>query len=190
MADPEALRDLLGAARSGGTQVCEAAVTAGLISDWEMSRIVAEMFQLPFLPVDICRPDPSLWGEVGSEGFRESAVVPMRRFGRLLTIAMPGLVSAEVLRALAEETGCDLLPMVGTVQTNRRWIEEQTRPEPGGTQRGRRVTARDGGGAAVQASLDVREELEPPSLVDREVPGEPTQDSEASPLNLPPSPRG
>lgn len=199
MADPGALQELLGAARSGGTPFCEGAVTAKLIGDWEMSRVVAEMFHLPFLPIDIYRPDPALWEEVGSETFRKNAVVPMRRFGQLLTIAMPGLVSAEVLGVLAEETGCSLLPVVGTAQTNRRWVEEQAMPElcaPSENQQGGCGTLFGEGEAGVQAPTDEEaqpvngENPEPPSLVARKESSERAGGHEVSPLDPPPSVKG
>lgn len=197
MGDPGTLQELLRASRSGGAPFCEAAVNARLISDWEMSRVVAEMFQLPFLPVDICQPDPALWGELGSEAFRESAVVPMHRFGQLLTVAMPGLASAEVLGALAKETGCLLMPVVGTAQTNRRYVEERSQRDPGipgGNQPAGRPAPPCEDDTAAHPSLEGEggqmdgRDLEPPSLVDRAGPSKAAADHEASPLELPPPP--
>jgi hypothetical protein len=55
--------------------------------------------------------------------------VPIGRYGQLLTIAMPGMVPAEVLGLLAAETDLYIVPVVGTVQTNRRWIERHLQAE-------------------------------------------------------------
>ncbi len=187
LADAGALQELLEAAQGGGQPFCESVVSSKLVSDWELSRVAAEIFQLPFLPVDISRPDSDLWGELGSELFCSQGVVPLRRFGDLLTVALPGAVSAEVLGRLAEETGHFLMPVVGTVQTNRRWIQEQTAAEPG--QNKNWGTLFDEGEAAVQANLDgASGPIDPPSLVGREVEPECPEAHGASLMDLPPPP--
>ncbi len=154
MADMDGIREMLQAAHDGGTPFCEAVVSANLVSDWDLSRVVAELFQLPFLPVDICHPDLSLWEEMDSPLLRESALVPIRRFGQVLTVAMPGLVGADVLGMLAAETDYFLLPVVGTVESNRRWIEEHSTAPSNGCPAGGWGSVFDEGEAAVQASLD------------------------------------
>lgn len=211
MADPEGLREMLQSSQAGGTPFCGAVVSAGLVSDWDLSRVVAELFQLPFLPVDICRPDRGLWPELASSTLEENSVVPVSRFGRLLTVAMPGLVSADVLGALAAETDYYLLPVVGTVETNRRWIKENS-ASPASTS-GDWGSVFDEGDAAVQASLDTPGDAgaasdpglealeltsekaggqgpgwaEPPSLIDTAEP-EALPAEEPAPLDLPPPP--
>lgn len=209
MADLDGIREMLQAANDGGTPFCEAIVHANMVSDWDLSRVVAELFQLPFLPVNLYKPDPELWKELESPLLRESTLVPLRRFGQLLTVAMPGLVGADVLGMLAAETDYFLLPVVGTVMTNRRWIEEHS-TAPAGDDWG---SLFDEGDANVQASLDdfepgeptSEEELdldaieftgegpeadgetiEPPSLID-DLEAEPLDDAEALPRDAGPS---
>ena len=156
MADLDGLREMLQTSNDGGMTFCESVVSAGLVSDWDLSRVVSELFQLPFLPVDLCKPDPELWEELESPLMHQNALVPLRRFGQLLTVAMPGLVAADVLGMLAAETDLLLLPVVGTVETNRRWLETNaTRPEGGGGDWG---SLFDEGDAAVRASLDDEDE--------------------------------
>ena len=198
-----------GVRQAGGTPFCEAVVSAGLVSDWDLSRVVAELFQLPFLPVDICKPDTELWAELESPTLKENSVVPVRRFGHLLTVAMPGLVGADVLGMLAAETDYFLLPVVGTVETNRRWIAEHSATQGAGGDWG---SLFDEGDAAVQASLDGDEAeaaedldlgaleftdggdeaeaggIEPPSLIDTVEPEAPAAEEESAPLDLPPPP--
>ena len=157
MAELDGLREMLQASNDGGMTFCEADVSAGLVSDWDLSRVVAELFQLPFLPVDLCKPDPDLWEELESPLMHENALVPIRRFGQLLTVAMPGLVAADVLGMLAAETDLFLLPVVGTVETNRRWLEiNGTKAEKRGG--GDWGSLFDEGDAAVRASLDDEDE--------------------------------
>jgi hypothetical protein len=98
-------------------------VHANLVSDWELSRIVCEMYGLPFLPVEMCEPDPRAREKLDTHFLLEHGLVPMSRFGGLLTIAMPGMVPAEVLGELAALTDLTILPIVGSVRSNRRWLE-------------------------------------------------------------------
>lgn len=205
MADLAALRELLQASQAGGTPFCEGIISAGLVSDWDLSRVVAELFQLPFLPVDICKPDAELWAELRSPTLEESGIIPVSRFGQLLTVAMPALVSAEVLGMLSAETDYLLLPVVGTVETNRRWIQQhRVEAPPAGGDWG---SVFDEGDAAVRASLDTTTAgetrkpapasdgadaqgsawIEPPSLVDTSEP-EVAPQEERAPLDLPPPP--
>ena len=51
-------------------------------------------------------------------------LVPMSRFGQVLTVSMPGLVPADVLGLLAAQSDLVVLPVVGSDDTNRRWFEE------------------------------------------------------------------
>jgi hypothetical protein len=211
MADLDSIREMLQAAQAGGTSFCEAVVSANLVSDWDLSRVVAELFQLPFLPVDIASPDEKLWEEIQSPTLRENALVPLRRFGQVLTVAMPGLVPADVLGLLAAETDYFLLPVVGTVETNRRWIAEHG--SQGGDQGGDWGSIFDEGDAAVQATLDdepvdglvgVEDDLdlsaleftspegesgiEPPSLVVDPEPEQQARPEASGPVDLPPTP--
>lgn len=102
----------------------EALVTTNLVSDWDLSRVVAEIFQLPFLPVGIIQPDSKLWNDLDQSFLSKYGIVPLSRFGQVLTVAMPALVPAEVLGMLSADTDMVILPVVGTVETNRRWLLE------------------------------------------------------------------
>lgn len=124
MADLDAIRDLLQVAEGGGMLFTEALVTTSLVADWDLSRVVSEIFQLPFLPVGVIQPDSKLWNELDQAFLSKYGIVPLSRFGQVLTIAMPALVPAEVLGMLSSQTDMVILPVVGTVESNRRWLLE------------------------------------------------------------------
>jgi len=124
MAQLEAIRELLEQSRDGGTPFAEALVTANLVGDWELSRVVCEIFNLPFLPIDVATPDPEASEGLNRAFLAEFALVPLWTYGQVLTICMPALVPADVLGILAAETDMMLLPVVGTVEGNRRWVED------------------------------------------------------------------
>jgi len=124
IANVDAIREFLQQSREGGMPFCEALVTTNLVPDWDLSRIVCETFSLPFLPVDLVEPNARLRQELDMKLFRSQQIVPLDRFGQVLTVIMPGLVSADTLAMLAAATDLVILPAVGTVETNRRWILE------------------------------------------------------------------
>lgn len=123
MVDPNALRELLALAQSQGGGFTEALVSSGYVSDWDLSRVVCEIFQLPFLPVGVFEPDIKAADGLDKQFLLQHALVPVARFGQVLTVSMPALVPAEVLGMLAAENDLVVLPVVGTVQTNRNWVE-------------------------------------------------------------------
>lgn len=171
MADLEAIRDLLHAAQSGGTSFAEALVNTGLIGDWDLSRVVAEIFQLPFLPVDMVKPEAELWEELDEAFLTKHGLVPIHQFGQVLTVAMPGLVPADVLGALASKSDLVVLPVVGTVESNRRWLFDQGRVAPkvrGSSAGGDWSAMFDAADAAVQMDLDsiADDEADPAEALD------------------------
>mgnify|MGYP001994395074 CR=1 FL=1 len=112
------------AEHAGGGPIAHALVSEGAIGDWDLSRVVSEVFHLPFLPVNLAQPDRGLLDELPSNALREHGLVPLYRQGGLLTVAMPGMVEAPALAQVGAETGLRVMPVVGTVLTNQRWLEE------------------------------------------------------------------
>jgi len=120
----DAIRELLQQSREGGMPFCEALVTTNLVPDWDLSRIVCETFSLPFLPVDMVDPNAKVRADLDLKMLKSHQLIPLDRFGQVLTVIMPALVSADVLAMLSAATDLVILPVVGTVETNRRWILE------------------------------------------------------------------
>lgn len=129
MCEPQALREALQFSSRGNSPFAEAIVSASLVSDWELSRVVAEIYNLPFVTVDTYDPDPTARDGLNKAFLIEHGLVPLNRYGQLLTVAMPGMVPAEVLALLSSDTDLTIIPVVGTVQTNRRWIERNLHQE-------------------------------------------------------------
>jgi len=129
LVEPQAVRDALEMGQRGSLPFPEALVSASLVADWELSRVVCEVFGLPFLPIDIAEPDPAALEGLNESYLIEHGLVPLCRSGQVLTVAMPAVVPAEVLGVMAAECNLELSPVVGTVRTNRRWIEEHLSPE-------------------------------------------------------------
>lgn len=123
MVEPQALQEALDTCTKGGVAFPTALVNANLVADWELSRVVSDLYSLPFLTVEMCTPDPEAFEGIGEDYIRETGLIPLSRYGEVLTVCMPGLVAAEMLGLLSAELDVFILPVVGTVRTNLMWIE-------------------------------------------------------------------
>jgi hypothetical protein len=122
--DPQRLHLALQTGKSSLMPFPEILVSENLISDWELSRIVCDMYNLPFLPVDIHPPGSHAFDGLDREFFRRHRLIPVDRNGQLLTVCMPAIVPAEVLAQLSADTETHIAAVVGTVTTNSRWFDE------------------------------------------------------------------
>jgi len=130
LCEPQALREALQLSGRGHPGFAEAVVSANLIGDWELSKVVAEIYNLPFLPLDLVTPDERALNGLDLAYLAEHGLVPMGRFGSVLTVAMPGMVSAEVLAGITiADVELAIVPVVGSAVSNRRWIAEKLQPK-------------------------------------------------------------
>lgn len=124
LAEPQQIMVVLRDCQSTGQSFSQALVLGGLMTDWELSKAVCNLYGLPFLPVDLMAPAKDVTELVGADFIRETGIIPIQKFGQVLTVCMPALVPADVLAKMAAKTDLNILPVVGTVQGNGRWIEE------------------------------------------------------------------
>lgn len=136
LADPAAVQDVVRQAQETGVLLSELLVGEAIISDYELARVSCEVFGLPFVPVDVYTPSEEAREGLDPEFLRRFALVPLDRYGKLLTVAMPCVVPADVLSNLSERADATVLAVVSTYSANRRWLDEQLpKPkvdEPGG----------------------------------------------------------
>jgi hypothetical protein len=124
LVEPQRLTLALQTSVQGPIPFPEVLVGDGLIGDWELSKTVCDLYGLPFLPIDICGPQGEARQGLDTEFLIQHRLVPLSRFGNLLVVAMPGIVPAEVLAALESAHGVQVLAVVGTVNSNNRWLQE------------------------------------------------------------------
>lgn len=108
----------------------EALVEAGLIGDWELGRWASRWFGRPFLPMEVCSPSPEAAEGLSAGALVRHGIVPLWRHAGGLVVAMPGITSEAALEALAEDAGCVVQAVVGSVRGNRRWLEEHLARAP------------------------------------------------------------
>ncbi len=122
--DHEVLNHVLQQCTKTRGLLAEILVKEKLVSDWDISRVACELYHLPFLTIDSCPPAPSALDGYDFAYLRHYAIVPLDRFGSLVTVVMPGLVPTEVLEGLRPGQNGRVLAVVGSVVSNRRWINE------------------------------------------------------------------
>ncbi len=120
----ETLNHVLAQCQATGALLPEILVVENFVSDWEVSRVACELYHLPFLTVDLYEPDKGTIGEFDANFLRQFALVPLDRYGDLLTVVMPGLVPSDVLEGLRLTQTMKMMPVVGSVVSNRQWLNE------------------------------------------------------------------
>lgn len=191
--DAQVLQTIQQSAAEAGVPFPELLMMQELVTDWELSRLICEFYGLPFVPVDQYPPTPEALELIDADFVRTHRLIPIARHDQTLTVCMPALVPAEVLGLLAARTDLSILPFVGTVNSNSRWILENLpseaptslpATESGPVEADLSTAAADGGwddffdeaDAAVLMDLQPGDD-DPPSLpgIDDELPGlEPT----------------
>lgn len=122
LSDAKRVDEALHIAENGHGAFADVLVNSSIVSDWELSNVVCDIYGLPFLTVDVVEPDPSARRGLDLQFLATHGLVPLFRCNGVLTISMPGMVSADVLGEMTAATDLTILPVVGSVQSNRRWI--------------------------------------------------------------------
>ena len=124
----EALNHVLQQCANSRALLPEILVYESYVSDWEVSRVACELYHLPFLTVEVYPPDQEAVELFDPAFLHHYALVPLDRMGELVTVIMPGLVPSEVLEGLRTATKkmeqMRILPLVGSVASNRHWLTE------------------------------------------------------------------
>ena len=129
--DARAIQDALQFSQRGGPPFPEALVTANLVADWELTRLACEIYGLPFLTVGLADPDPKASDGLDASFLMKECLVPLSRHGSVLTVLMPSLSTTDTLDELAAKSGATILPICGTVRTNREWlVKKYSSPMP------------------------------------------------------------
>ncbi len=127
--DREVLSHVLHQVNATRALLPEVLVRENLVSDWEVSRVACEIYHLPFLTVEHYPPATNALDGYDLAYLRHFALVPLDRYGSLVTVIMPGLVPSEVLEGLRPGQNGRVLPVVGSVVSNRHWLDVNFAPK-------------------------------------------------------------
>lgn len=123
LVDSATIQHILNQSASTGELFTEILVREGLISDWELAYVASDLFNLPFLPLGNFEVDPEILKDLDQDFLRQNCLVPVSRFGKVLTVSMPGIVSVDALQVLRKQCDCMVMPVAGSVSENRHWLD-------------------------------------------------------------------
>ena len=142
MVDRGTVGHVLQQCEATGALLSEIMVQEGLVSDWEVARVVCELYHVPFLPLKVYPANKAAMEGLDPDYLRQYGLVPLDRFGNVLTVVVPGIVPSTVLMGLVDDRKVQIVPVVGSVTDNRRWLMENLPgPDTAGVSASARPTA-------------------------------------------------
>ena len=172
----EAITDALYAQDKYGDPFVQTIVAGGHITEWDLAKLVAENFQLPFIMASNYAIADEAKKRLPEKVLFENLLVPLDLFEDVICIVMPILTSFEVMMRIQKDTKVEVFPYVGLVSENKKilgtmfpafkgWFEnEQKRRELKATTRshtkgrdakGNWMSIFDAGDQAIQDGLNI-----------------------------------
>lgn len=151
----EVITEALYAQDKHGDAFVQTLVAGGHITEWDLAKLVAENFHLPFLMASSYAISEEAKKRIPEKVLFENMIVPLDVFDDVVCIAMPILSTYDQLNKLQRELKCELFPYVGLISENKKvlasmfpsfktWFEqEQKRREQAAT---KRANSKDKGG--------------------------------------------
>ena len=121
----EQLQRALQEQAENGTRVGYNLVKLGYVKETEMTRMLARQYRMPAVDLSSFEVDPKIARLIPSELATKYLVLPLKRDGRTLTVAMADPTGATVLEDLKFITRCDIFPVIAGEYTLRNAIEKQ-----------------------------------------------------------------
>jgi type IV pilus assembly protein PilB len=120
----EQLVQALADSRSGGTRVGYSLIKLGFIPEDELTRMLARQYRVPAVDLGRVTIDPRILKLVPPELAVKHLLLPLRRIGRTLTVAMANPTDAGALDDLKFITRHDIEPVIVGEYTLRKHVEK------------------------------------------------------------------
>ena len=109
--------------REAGTRIGYSLVALGFVKEIELTRTLARQYRMPAVDLTNFEIDPRIARLIPGEMAAKHLVLPLKRDGRTLTVAMADPTSTGVLDDLKFMTRCDIFPVIAGEYTIRHAIE-------------------------------------------------------------------
>ena len=109
--------------RENGTRVGYNLVALGMIKETELTRMLARQYRMPAVDLSNFEVDPKIARLIPGEMATKHLVLPLKRDGRTLTVAMADPTGTSLLEDLKFITRCDIFPVIAGEYTLRNAIE-------------------------------------------------------------------
>src|ERR671937_387854 len=110
--------------RTSGTRVGYSLIKLGFIEENELTKMLARQYKMPAIDLARFEVDPKIAKMIPTELAVKNLVVPLKRDGRTLTIAMADPTNLGVLEDLKFITRYDIFPVIAGEFTLRGIIEK------------------------------------------------------------------
>jgi hypothetical protein len=116
----EIITDALYAQDKYGDPFVQTLVTGGHVTEWDLAKLVAENFQLPFLMASSYAISDEAKKRVPEKFLFEHLLVPLDVFDDVVCVVMPILSPYEVMGKIQRELRCEVFPYVGLISENKK----------------------------------------------------------------------
>jgi type IV pilus assembly protein PilB len=111
-------------AKQNGTTVTLALIKTGAIEEVELTKVIARTYKMPAVDLSKFEVDPKILRLVPAELATKHTILPLKRDGRTLTVAVADPTNQEILEDLKFVTRYDIFPVLGGESTLRSVIEK------------------------------------------------------------------
>jgi type IV pilus assembly protein PilB len=120
----EQLTQALAEQKSSGHRLGYVLVKLGLIQELEITKVLARQYRMPAVDLSRFEVDPRICKLIPADLAQKSVVLPLKREGRTLTVAMADPTDLGLLEDLKFITRYDLFPVIAGEYTLRAIIEK------------------------------------------------------------------
>ncbi|HSG09152.1 MAG TPA: type IV-A pilus assembly ATPase PilB [Longimicrobiales bacterium] len=117
------LKEALAEARTSGTRVGYALVKLGFVAEEELTRMLARQYRVPAVDLDKVTVDEKILKLISADVAHKHLVLPLRRVGRMLTVAMTNPLDFSAIDALKFISRLDIEPVIVGEFTLRKHLE-------------------------------------------------------------------
>ena len=111
-------------AKQNGTTVTLALIRTGAIEEIELTKIIAKTYKMPAVDLTKFEVDPKILRLVPNDLAMKHTLLPLKRDGRTLTVAVADPTDQGILEDLKFVTRYDIFPVIGGESTLRTVIEK------------------------------------------------------------------
>lgn len=126
----EAISDALYSQERYGEPFAQVLINGGHITEWDLAKIVAESFNLPFLMAGNYQLEDEAKERLPKETLFEYMLVPLDVFDDIITVSMPVMMPFEQIMSVQKKHSCEVFPYVGLISENKRILGELHKDYP------------------------------------------------------------
>ena len=122
--DAQQLQEALADAKEGETRIGFSLVKLGFVGENELTRMLSKQYRLPAVDLEKVEVDPKIYKLIDGNMAYQHLVLPLRRVGRTLTVAMANPSEIEAVDVLRFKTRYDIEPVIVGEYTLRKHLEK------------------------------------------------------------------